>query len=375
MKRRFKKIPTNRFIHLFFTTKTNVVVYLLLTNRIHPSKLFVALLSVLVSLLGYPFMLLQQILFHFKTRHITFNDHPPLFIIGHFRSGTTHLHKLMSKDGQFGTPKIFHALFINFCLIGGDWLKRRLAPLLPEQRVQDRVFISINEPEEEEMALFCYTRHNGFTDYFFPRNGSYFNKYVLFEKGSDKEKHLWKKAYLKLLQTISYSLKKRKLLLKNPLNTARTIELNELFPGSKFIFIMRNPYEIFASVLHWYKSLILPLSLQKISERELEERILQRFKSMVKKYLEVKKNLPKDCYVEITFEELQEQPIQVIKKIYRDLSLPGIHNALPEMEEYLEIVKDYKKNYYPSISLRTLKRINDEWGFVFEKWGYSKREV
>ena len=31
----------------------------------------------------------------------------PLFILGHFRSGTTHLHNLLALDPQFGAPTLF----------------------------------------------------------------------------------------------------------------------------------------------------------------------------------------------------------------------------------------------------------------------------
>src|SRR5438309_1939217 len=35
---------------------------------------------------------------------------PPLFILGHYRSGTTHLHNLMALDPRFAAPTFFQAL-------------------------------------------------------------------------------------------------------------------------------------------------------------------------------------------------------------------------------------------------------------------------
>jgi Sulfotransferase family len=35
---------------------------------------------------------------------------PPLFILGHYRSGTTHLHNLLALDPQFAAPTFFQAL-------------------------------------------------------------------------------------------------------------------------------------------------------------------------------------------------------------------------------------------------------------------------
>jgi len=38
---------------------------------------------------------------------------PPLFIIGHWRSGTTLMHTLLSKDPRFGYVSTFHSVFPN----------------------------------------------------------------------------------------------------------------------------------------------------------------------------------------------------------------------------------------------------------------------
>src|SRR3954469_16642118 len=36
---------------------------------------------------------------------------PPVFVIGHGRSGTTHLHELLSRDPQFGCVTLMQAAF------------------------------------------------------------------------------------------------------------------------------------------------------------------------------------------------------------------------------------------------------------------------
>lgn len=362
-------------LNLLYTTRIKVVSHLLFTNRIHPSKFIVGFLSFLASLLGSPVMFIQQVLFYGKTRKISFDNNPPLFIIGYFRSGTTHLHNILSKDKRFGTPNNYHGLFVNYCLVGGNWFKGYLAPLLPKKRIQDQVLISIDEPQEEEQAMFCYSKHNGLIDYLFPKNNTYFDKYVLFKSEYYKEKVSWKKEYLELLQIISYSIGKRDLLLKNPLNTGRTNELKSLFPKSKFIFIIRDPYEIFSSVLHWHQSLIQLLCLQKISEEELEELILKRFKLIMLKYIEVRENISEDKLVEITFEELQERPLEVVSTLYKKLQMKGVEEVLTEIKKYLDSVKNYSRNVYPIIPVKTVQKINKEWGFVFKEWGYSMRSI
>lgn len=203
----------NPLLHLFITTRIDVIIPLLFRNRIHRRKLGVVFISLVCSLLGYPFMMAQQLIYYKKTKHINFDNYPPVFIIGYFRSGTTHLHNLMSRDRQYATPNNYHGLFVNYCLIGGNWLKRQLARFFPTQRIQDRVYVSMDEPQEEEQALFCYSRHNGLIHYLFPKNNYYFDRYILLSKGK-KSTELWSKKYLELLQIISCSLGSKKTVTK-----------------------------------------------------------------------------------------------------------------------------------------------------------------
>jgi hypothetical protein len=228
----------------------------------------------------------------------------------------------------------------------------------------------MDEPQEEEQAMFCYTRHSGFSHYFFPKNQFYLKKYILLNSGN-RVNELWKKKYLELLQVISYSLGSRNLLLKNPLNTSRIKVIKNLFPQSKFIFIIRNPYDMFSSLLHWHKTLVGPLSLQELSAIELEELIFFRFKSIMLKYLEFKDCLSGDSLTEIKFEHLENEPLKVIRQIYAELSLEGFGDVMPRINEYLGTIHSYQKNSYPALSTRVIERINEEWSFVFKEWDYK----
>ncbi len=44
---------------------------------------------------------------HHQTIRATTIEHPPIFILGHFRSGTTRLHELMSKDARLVAPTVY----------------------------------------------------------------------------------------------------------------------------------------------------------------------------------------------------------------------------------------------------------------------------
>src|SRR5262245_21630537 len=66
----------------------------------------------------------------------------PLFIVGHWRSGTTFLHYLLSLDREsFRYPTTYQCLFPTiFLTLGeGSWLYRALSARLPPTRPMDAV--------------------------------------------------------------------------------------------------------------------------------------------------------------------------------------------------------------------------------------------
>ena len=78
---------------------------------------------------------------------------PPLFILGHYRSGTTHLQHLLTLNRAFAYPNLYQSFFPHTFLS----TERYLAPLvqlaLVRRRFQDRVPLSVKSPMEDEIAL------------------------------------------------------------------------------------------------------------------------------------------------------------------------------------------------------------------------------
>ena len=72
-----------------------------------------------------PFRLLEVFIFDHQIRkHQLLED--PIFILGHWRSGTSHLQHLLSKDGQHTTTTIYKSLFSDIYLLTEGWLKKPL---------------------------------------------------------------------------------------------------------------------------------------------------------------------------------------------------------------------------------------------------------
>jgi hypothetical protein len=293
-----------------------------------------------------------------------------VFILGMWRSGTTFLHYMMSKDPQFGYLKNHQAFTFNFSLLSFDRLNKILNVFVPKRRPQDNVRLTLDDPAEEEQPFSTLTTRSSIHSFFFPRNQEYFRKYHLFEGISEEEKVKWKEEYLFLLKNISVYSKKKKLLLKNPHNTGRVKELLELFPDAKFIFIHRDPYTVFRSTKKLYMQMIGSQFLQFLSQKEIEKLIVDNNASILKKYLAERELIPVGNLVEIRFDQLESAPLETVKSIYDQLGIAGFEEAKPAISAYLDSVKGYKKNKFKPLRNSLKDRIDTEWKPWFETFGY-----
>lgn len=318
------------------------------------------------------FQWIQFVRFYFKFQKINFRHHQPVFILGHWRSGTTHLHYLMARDEQFGILSNYQALLCRVSLLGGRLLMHILSPLMPEKRPQDNIKMTVYEPAEEEQPLTNFTHRSGMQSFFFPKNISYYDKYNLFKGLNKRQIKLWKRDYLRLLKVISHFNHNKPLLLKNPHNTARGKVLQEMFPKAKFVFIHRNPYDVYLSNIHLYKKTVSTQFLQEFSEAEVHERVMYCYETMLKQYIDHKQYISPENLIEIRYEDLEENPYEILENLYKTLDLPGYEAALPNFTEYLDSVKDYQKNTFREIAPHIVEEINQRWDFSFKEWGYEK---
>ena len=295
---------------------------------------------------------------------------PPVFIIGHWRSGTTYLHELLSEDPQFCYVTLWNTLLPNDFLILKP-IRKFLANFLPKQRPMDEIKVEIDGPYEEEAGIAVFNKWSFFHCLHFARNAEeQYLKSIHFENLNDEEKMKWKNNYLKFMKAITFANGGKRLLLKNPANTARIPILLELFPNAVFIHIYRNPYKVYLSTIKMRNKVLDKLALQNASKEKIEREVIENYKRLMKSYFEQKALIPKDNLIEIRYEDLVKDPIKNVKQIYSKLHIPGFENALPEMLKYLEKQKNYKTNVY-SIDKEIIQHIKNKWNFTIERWKYS----
>lgn len=298
--------------------------------------------------------------------------HPPLFIIGHWRTGSTHLHNLLAQDPALAFVSTFHALAPASRLIGGRTLRPLLARHMPPKRHMDDLPLSVDLPQEEEFAMCNVAPCSFYVGWYFPkRMRELFQKYALLEGLSDADLSEWKHSYLEILKKATLCGSGRRLVLKNPVNTARIRPLLELFPDAKFIHIYRNPYHIFRSAVLLHRTTLDMIGFQSISDAEIEDNVLLFFREMMARFFKEKHLISAANFAEIRYEDLEQHPMAEVERIYQELALPGFENARRGMEAYLASQVNYRKNRLP-LTENDLDRIEQHWQFAIDAWGYER---
>lgn len=295
----------------------------------------------------------------------------PIFILGHWRSGTTHLHNLLCQDRRFGYVSSLQVLAPDLFYVVGEPFKALLRLGTPENRLIDNMSWSIDGPQEEEMALGNISPYSLYHWWSFPKNAKqYFDRYAIFKDVSSEVIETWKEKYMDVVKKATFNMRGRRLVVKNPANTGRIPILLELFPNAKFIFLHRDPYEVFLSTRNLYKKTLPYSQLQEISDQEIDDNILTFYEDMMRHYLEDRALIPPGNLIEIGFKDLDQTPMAVMRHIYQSLNFWPFARARGSIRRYLNSQEDYQKNSY-EISAEDIENVNCHWKFAFEEWGYT----
>ena len=272
----------------------------------------------------------------------------PIFIIGHWRTGTTFLHYLMSKDKSFGFISNAQSFYPRVMFPIFPKLFRAIIRLhIPEKRPMDDMSLTLDTPQEEEFALGNMGIQSAYHWWTFPkRMTTYFEKYVLLNGISSGEYLQFRATYLRLLKKITLANKGKRLLIKNPINTGRIPFLLELFPNARFIYLHRDPFEVYHSTVKLHTKLLECFSFQHFDKKEVEINTVNFYNRLLHKYELDKKHIPKNNLIEVGYGELIKNPLKTVQKIYTMLRIPTFEPAKEAFQRFISAQKDYKADIY-----------------------------
>ncbi|MDG6217849.1 MAG: sulfotransferase [Candidatus Thermoplasmatota archaeon] len=338
-----------------------------ITPRYMPRILYASLMSTILT----PFRIKEHFRYHKRIIETNINK-DPVFIIGHWRSGTTYLHNVLSMDPVYGFCTTFHATLPGVYLGSEKTLKPLLQASIPSTRPMDNAAMGPDLPQEEEYAIANISPYGYYNGWCFPKNIYRYNTYVPINQQSSAIQEEWIETYQYFIKKLTLYRNGKQLLLKNPAHTARLTILKELYPKAKFIHIYRNPYDVFYSMLK-FMSIVLPRYCVQSPPtiQEMKDVILSMYTTLYTAYFEQRTQLDTDQLIEISYEQFINDPLPLLKKIYETLDIEHFSDVRLLFENYIKTQRSFQTSTY-TMDNEIKQQVYDQWKFVFTEYGYNK---
>ena len=339
--------------------------------RVSPSRIPMALVISLLTPFNSLCALGQRIFFGRRIRRQKLVS-PPIFILGHWRSGTTLLHEYMILDDRFTYPDTYTCFAPSHFLFTHRWLSPFVGLLMPKKRPMDNMAAGLSRPQEDEFALCVLGEPSPYVNILLPNAPPVYRDYLTMRNVPDAKRKHWLDTFERLVKAITVADPKT-VILKSPPHTARIRTILERFPDAKFVYIHRNPYVLFPSTYNLWTKLAVTHGVQVMKEEGLAEKVLDDFVRMDEAYTADKPLLKPGQITEISYDDLVADPVGTLEKIYADIGIDGFEKKRPLFEEFAATQKDYKKNKF-SIAPEIAEKIAVRWKPYLDRYGYAKPE-
>jgi hypothetical protein len=275
-------------------------------------------------------------------------DPPPVFVLGHWRTGTTLLHDLFSVDPNLAYPTTFECFFPHHFLLTEGVLPKVMKRLLPKKRPQDDVPVGFDRPQEEEFGMMMLGQGTPYLTCAWPRLGPADSEFLDFKGVAEPEKKTWADAYLWFYRRLLLKHGGKRLVMKTPANAARLKLLTRLFPDARYVYLARNPLNVFPSTVKLWRALYSVQGLHNPPRLDpwLDDYVLDMFARLTEDYEEDRHLIPKDRVVELRYEDFVKDPVASMRDIYTRLDIPGFAQAEAPMREFLAERSEHKVSRY-----------------------------
>ncbi|MBX7103731.1 MAG: sulfotransferase [Gemmataceae bacterium] len=338
--------------------------------RVSLRYLWVAAIASIVTFIHSVCWLIQQIFWRHRVRK-TPRVTDPIFILGHWRSGTTFLHELLIRDPRHTYPNYYQCLEPNHFLLAERFITLAMPYLLPKRRPMDDLPITWDSPQEDEFALMLMGQPSYYTHIGFPNTRPVDFDWLDFRGISEKRQDAWSAALESFLRQVSFKNPGRRLVLKSPPHTARIPALVRRFPNATFVHIVREPYRLLPSTIKMWTALYHFHTMENVDLGQVEKTVLEAGQRLFRGYEAGKASIPAGRLYELRYEDLMAQPLGEMEKLYRALGLGDFTPARPAIEAYLATLKDYKPTTAEA-SPDVRAKVDEYWGDTVARYGYAR---
>jgi len=328
-----------------------------------PRVALITALSINNSLMGA----LESLICGRKIQNTPLNG-PPIFILGHWRSGTTLLHNLMAEDQRLVTPNTYQVINPLHFLLTEEVTTKWTEWMLPSTRPMDNMSLSWTSPQEDESALLNLTLSSAYLMLAFQGQREVYDRYFDMVGVPKRELDRWKREFVYFMKKLTAKTGRR-ILLKSPTHSYRIPILLELFPDAQFVNIVRNPYAVFNSTMHLRRKMFEANGLAPINTEGMEEDVCKTYMHLHECYMKDRPLIPKERLYEIRYEELEVDPLGEMRKIYDYFQWGGFDKIEPVIEKQLPSLREYKKNEF-KMDLELKRRVYERFKPVFDAFHY-----
>ncbi len=307
-------------------------------------------------------------------RKMAASDCPPdpIFIIGHWRTGTTYLHQLLNLHPGFHAPTLFEVAIPEGFMVSGGYYKPVMNYLVPSVRPMDNVVLGMNEPQEDEYALLRMTGFSPLCRLIFPEEKEFFLKKIPGFLPQGQQLELWKSKLQIFFKKMTCRTGKT-IISKNPFNALRIPLLAELFPGARFIHITRHPEDVIPSSIHMFRI----VQQQNIMNRNFHNPItadiiplLDHFWTTIRNEMDA---LDPRRTTWIRYEDLVAKPNETVENLLKTFNLPVPPDFGKKLTEYTRNLSGYQTNKY-SLPEEDRHQIRKALGHHYQAFGYLQQD-
>jgi hypothetical protein len=313
----------------------------------------------------------------------------PLFIIGNLRSGSTFLHRLLSRDTEaftslttwdiYLTPSVIEKKITKFFSrldhkLGGH-VHRLLYAFDRRTLGQFKIHrISFFQPEEDENIL-LHIWDSFWVSFLFPFMDELPNYQHFDEALPPDYRRRIMKFYKSMLQRHMYATGKKYFVAKNPAFSPKIATLLEFFPDARIIYLARNPLDMLPSTVSWinYARRVFTDPQEKYLYLDEIVDLTQHWYRYPLQYLDAH---PSPRHLILNYDDLIQRPEQVIRSFYEQFGYPDKPGLDRIVDEAVKETLTYRSDHVYSYEEMgfTHRQILETYADIFERFGFEKRE-
>lgn len=298
---------------------------------------------------------------------------PPVFIIGHWRSGTTMMHELLAKDPRFSFPSNFDAFIPSHFLVSRVLFYPLVKLLMPSRRPMDDMPLGADSPQEDDFALCADGAPTPYRRIAFPNRPHRDHLDLNLDQATPETRRQLEEAMRRFLQALTVRYQTQ-LVLKSPPHTGRLRQLAEWFPEARFVHLSRHPYQLVPSTMRLWRLLdqLQGFQLPRYDDTWLKNYIFECKDLMYSAYFEHRGELPANRLVEVRFEDLVEDPLPQIQRVYQQLELGGFEQVRPALASYFQQRSGHRTNRH-QLEPELQSDIDTNWSEYMKEFGYQRQ--